>query len=317
MGKHAASRHVRWYQGRRAKTVGVIAVLVGGSLIGVAGAAPGGSADVTFIPLFPPKKILSASIASHTIKSPVVIGGSTTVPSDATSVALTITIKSANGGLLSVYPAGNSGSTSEDIIPFDGGNAVNTVHSTQNVGTKNEITLANNGTATATVTVTITGYSTQLTAAGISGTGGSQGDVLTNNGAGGTSWQKAGQLYVARSDFVVLATNSHVSTFMSVNVPAGLYFVSAFGEASSNSQTGTAAVTCELILPNGNFTSFTSVVTPPVFDNATFQLQAAVQIDIAGTLSVQCHAAPGPLMSVDAGEIDALPIGTVVGPVWH
>lgn len=169
--------------------IGAVTVATAASIVGIASAAPGGSADVTFVPLSPVKKILSTTIGAHKTNSPVVIGASTTVPTDATSVQLLLTIKSAAAGTLSVFPAGNPASSSQDVLSFPGANALVAPTTNQNIGASNKITLVNNGSATATVTVTITGYSTQLTAAGIAGTGGSAGEVLTNTGSG-ASWQQ-------------------------------------------------------------------------------------------------------------------------------
>lgn len=132
-----------------------------------------------------PHKVLSnASIARAATNSPVVIGGSTTVPSDATSVAMTVAVKSTAAGSLSIFPADHPASTTVDAVGFPAGSVVVTHVTEQSPGLSGKVSFRNNGTATATVTVTITGYSTQTTASNISGSGGIAGQVLTNTGTG-------------------------------------------------------------------------------------------------------------------------------------
>jgi hypothetical protein len=190
-GGHDAPRPRRsgaWRQ-RAAVLAGV--AMAGALVMGVAVAStPGNPADVTFIALSVPHKILSnASIAKAATNAVVVNGGSTTVPTDATSVQMTVAVKSAAAGSLAVFPTDNAASTTADTISFAAGNVLTTQVTKQSPGLSGKVSFKNNGTATATVTVTITGYSTQTTASNISGSGGSAGQVLTNNGAGGASWQ--------------------------------------------------------------------------------------------------------------------------------
>lgn len=181
----------RWSPARRQRTA-VLAgvVLASAAVMGVAAAStPGNPADVTFIPLSVPHKILSnVSIAKAATNSTAVNGGSTTVPTDATSVRMTVAVKSSAAGSLSVFPTDNAASTSADTISFAAGNVVTTQVTEQSPGLSGKVSFKNNGTATAVVTVTLTGYSTQTTASNISGSGGSSGQVLTNNGTGGAVW---------------------------------------------------------------------------------------------------------------------------------
>ena len=177
---------------------GVLAglTLAAATMTGIAIAStPGHPADVTFIALSVPHKILSnASIAKTATNSTAVIGGATTVPTDATSVQLTVAVKSAAAGSLSVFPTDTRPGTTADTISFAAGNVVTTQVSKQSPGLSSKVSFRNNGTATAVVTVTVTGYSTQTTASNISGSGGVAGQVLTNAGAGAT-WQPAGHCY--------------------------------------------------------------------------------------------------------------------------
>ena len=221
---------------RARRTVSAIAgIAVAGLLLfGVAGAStPGNPADVNFISLSVPHKILSnASIARGAANSPVVIGGSSTVPSDATSVRLIVAVKSTAAGTLFVFPADHSASTSSDTISFPGGNQVITQQTQQNPGLSGKVTFVNGGTATASVTVTITGYSTQTTASNISGSGGTAGQVLTNYAGSGAVWTTQGQAYSSANGGVEVAgANDDV---ISVTVPSGTYQAMAtfFADAS-------------------------------------------------------------------------------------
>ena len=187
----AAGKRPRRRSWRRRGVLLTGVALAAAMIAGVAGAsAPGNPADVTYISLTVPHKVLSnTSIAKAATNSPVVIGASTTVPSDATSVQMTVAVKSTAAGTLAVFPTDNPGSSTADTIAFPAGNVVVSAQTKQSPGLSGKVSFKNNGTATATVTVTITGYSTQTTASNVSGSGGTAGQVLTNNGSGGASWQ--------------------------------------------------------------------------------------------------------------------------------
>jgi hypothetical protein len=176
---------------RQRVAVGAGIALVAAAMMGVAVASsPGNPADVTYIPLSVPHKILSGTSIGHgAVKAAVVVGGSTTVPTDATSVQMTVAVKSTAAGSLSVFPTDHPSSSTADTINFPAGSVLVSQVSKQSPGLSSKVSFQNNGSGTAIVTVTITGYSTQTTASNISGAGGSAGQVLTNDGIGGASWQ--------------------------------------------------------------------------------------------------------------------------------
>ena len=229
---------------QRAAVLGGIALVAG--IMGVAGAStPGHPADVTFIALSVPHKVLSnASIAKAATNSPVVIGASTTVPSDATSVQMTVAVKSTAAGTLTVFPTDHAASSTADTISFPSGNALATQVTKQSPGLAGKVSFKNNGAATANVTVTITGYSTQTTASNVSGSGGSAGQVLTNNGAGGASWQSvgtggpAGGVLIGSYPNPGLAANS-VNTANLVNGSVSAAKLSAAGSTAGQVLTST------------------------------------------------------------------------------
>lgn len=174
---------------RRPLALVATAVLGVGAIAGVAGAT-GSTTEVSFVALSPARTVLSnASIAANKTNSPVVIGSTTTVPSNATAVQLTVTAKGASSGTLAFYPALNPSGGSGQSLHYPGSNLVATTTIQENVGQAGELTFFNNGAGSATVTAKITGYSTQVTAGDINGVGGTSGQLLTNDGAGGAVWQ--------------------------------------------------------------------------------------------------------------------------------
>jgi len=172
---------------------------VGGLAIGlIAGNAIGtppttSTTDVSFVALNPAHKVLSAAtIGANKTSSPVVAGGATTVPTNATVVRLTVTAKGAAGGVLNFYPAQNVSGGSGQFLSYPSGSVSVSTTIEENIGQADELTFANSGSGSVVVTATITGYSTQVTAGTINGSGGSAGQVLTNDGAGGAVWQNVG-----------------------------------------------------------------------------------------------------------------------------
>lgn len=148
----------------------------------------GSTTNVSFVTLTPAHKLLSnTAISANKSTSPVVIGGTTTVPSNATTVQLTVSAKGAAAGTLNFYPAGNpSGGSGQSLSWTAGATVSGTIQ--ENVGMSGELTFANSSTGSVAVTAAIIGYSTQVTDGDISGVDGTSGQVLTNTGAGG-SWQ--------------------------------------------------------------------------------------------------------------------------------
>jgi hypothetical protein len=208
-----------------------------------------------YTPLVPVHKLLSnTSIAKGATNSPAVLGGATTVPTDATSVQLLVSVKSTQPGHVRVYPAGNPGASTSESIFFDGGDAVETRTTGQSAGLSSKVSITNFGIAAATVTVTIIGYSTQVTASGISGSGGDPGEVLTNTGAG-AKWGQAGAPAYAGGPgpFVRLEVDEHEGygqPIVSVTVPAGSYLISAQADVMEDGTVGESEFNC-FILSSG------------------------------------------------------------------
>jgi hypothetical protein len=167
--------------------VAVGAVIAGGSVaLADAGSPPGAG----YVSITPVKIASNTSVAKGTTLAKVAIGGTTTVPTNATAVRLSVTARSTVAGALEIFPAGDPMAAGATTIAMATTATTQTV--TETVGVKDEIAFVNTTAGTATLTASITGYSTQLTASNVAGDGGVAGQVLTNNGSGGASWGAGG-----------------------------------------------------------------------------------------------------------------------------
>lgn len=287
------------------------AILAVGMLAGVAGAS-GSTTNVKFIALSPAKTILSnVTIAAHKTNSPVVIGGSTTVPADATTVELAVSAKGPSIGTLNFYPALNPSGGSGQTLAYPGSNVVATTTIQENVGQSGELTFSNNGIGSAVVTAKIIGYSTQVTAGDINGVGGTAGQVLTNDGAGGASWQSQGQAYSSNSgNYVIFLSTSSYTPIGTLTVPAGTYAVNVSAEVQANSFGSTYQVGCELFSPANNYVQQTFATTT---GDAAIS-QTGVITTTGGTITEGCLAyTPG--ATAGAANIVAVKVGSATGAV--
>jgi hypothetical protein len=304
--------------GRRLAAVGGGAVLAAAMLTGVAGASGSSNPDlVTFTPVSPAYKLVTnGSISAHSSKSFTVAGAPTTIPDDATSVELTLSVHGAQNGELTIFPTGNPSDNSQ-FIDWLAGHS-NFGDPRQNVGLKNQVTFANSSAGSAIVTATIIGYSTQVTADGIStfdafpgevlvagpdtaqwglvGTnsidpsGGNPGDVLTNDG-GGASWAPStgGTGYVSSQCCNTPVPNLGFGTVDSLTVPAGTYQVS-FTAAYRSSASAQLAFQCVIVSPGG-FTSAGAEgeAAGPTITVGSLADQMMLQTS-GGTIKVNCNA---------------------------
>ena len=180
---------------RRAVAVAVALLAAGGLGAGLTAASATPSPHVTttgvqFVALNPPVTVLNnKAIALNKSFSVIVIGGKTTVPTNATTVQLSVTAGGTAAGIVNIFPAGNPSGGSGQFMQWAAGSS-QTQTIVENVGTRDELTFADN-TGAAKVTAVITGYSTQVADGDISPADGTAGQVLTNTGTG-VEWQSVG-----------------------------------------------------------------------------------------------------------------------------
>jgi hypothetical protein len=262
------------------------------ALVGVAVATPTTSTtDVAIVPLTVGHKVLSgATIHANSSASPVVSGGSTTVPTNATTVRVTVLAKGAAAGVLSFYPYGNPSGGSGQTLAYPAGSVAVTGTIQENIGQSNKLTFANAGAGSVVVTATLTGYSTQVTAGDINGTGGTAGQVLTNNGTGGASWESAGAAYGGRSGDAM--ANPNGVQVASVTVPAGSYTVSFTAGGQDLAATVEEHAACYLLSPDGGISNAISVGLVALSASATQESIAASGLltTSGGTVIVTCYA---------------------------
>jgi hypothetical protein len=305
---------------RRPLAVGAALVAAAGMSVGftlVASASGGESTtNVQFVNLATPFKLFTNhSFAANASFSAVVIGGSTKVPSDATTVELSVTASGTAAGYINVYPEGDSSGGSGQFMSWGaGGSQTQTIQ--ENVGQADELTFAN-GTTASKATATITGYSTQVTDGDISGADGTTGQVLTNNGTGGVAWQTptptgepATGALSGTGTGVPIASGSN-TTVESLTLPAGSYYLSYDG-SMANVTSGAASVSCQILSPEDE-TIDGSNVSVPAFDDETMALQGLDTITAGGTYIVQCNASVASAIKAGYGSFptfDAIKVGS-------
>jgi hypothetical protein len=293
---------------------------------------PDSTTDVSFVNLATPYALFSnKAITESTPYSAVVIGGTTPVPSDATTVELNVEAGGTTSGQMAFYPAGNAAGGSGEYVTWNAG-GTGTGQVQVNIGTKNEVTFAvgardaapRNGaspdatTISAKATVTITGYSTQVTDGDVSGLDGSTGQVLTNNGTG-ASWETPPTTTAYSSHAIGVAVGQDQATVDSVTVPPGSYVVTDTFNASAPK---VDLVSCQFIRPQGGFGTQGEADLTGFDDNGNYYgtgaMQMALTTTTGGTISLGCNDYSG-LTHTGANISDSLiatAVGTATGLVY-
>lgn len=317
MAKHRRVVDGATLRGQRSVLLLGVVATTAGLIAGNAFGAPTtttSTTDVSFVALNPAHKLLSAvTIAANKTNSPVVAGGATTVPTNATAVRLTVTAKGAAGGVLNFYPAQNLSSGSGQFLSYPSGDVSVGTTIEENIGQADQLTFANSSGGSVVVTATLTGYSTQITAGTINGTGGTSGQVLTNDGTGGASWQTP-QPSTAVVYFKRLQTGA---SSVVLSLPAGSYDVFANAIYATSLQTGGPFdVTCFLSdsLTPGVFDGAESDMpdaTPSLGSSTTLPAQVDVTLPSAATVKYNCFTNAS---SAEVSEIQirALTIDSIV-----
>lgn len=220
------------------------------ALVSVAGAAPTTDTTAVDFVAIPAKTVMgSNSIPAGKTESAVVIDGSTTVPSNATTVQIQATVKGTANGTISFFPAGNEAGGAGHTLSWNAGQTVTGI-TAENVGMSNKVSVKNLSAKAAVVTLKLIGYSTQVTAGGINGSGGSPGQVLTNTGAGAT-WQTPSTAHGLNNAAYVALAPSSLTQVAALTVPAGSYAVSYAGDFY-NQNSSDQLVFCKMNSPSGS-----------------------------------------------------------------
>jgi hypothetical protein len=292
---------------RRPLAIGAALAVTAGMSVGftmAANASGGGSTtDVTFVPVSPAYKLLTAkSMTTNSSLNEVVSGAKTTVPTDATTVELNVEAGGTTAGIMNFHPTGNLVGGSGQFLSWTAGStASQTIE--ENVGASDELTFALTG-GTAKVTATITGYSTQVTDGDVSGLDGTSGQVLTDNGSGAAWANPQGGSAAADGDSGIYPLTDNSNTLVaSVTEPAGTYFVSYTGDVD-NSSASLDIVTCILQSPNGAYMQ--SEGLQMAADTTTMLPLQGLDTTTGGTFSVQCYDSKGTGYVGDNDNVESL-----------
>jgi hypothetical protein len=228
------------------------------------------------------------------------------VPTNATTVQLTVTAKGSKAGVLNFYPAGNPSGGSGQTLAYPAGSVSATTTIQENIGQSDELTVANAGAASVVVTATLTGFSTQVTAGDIGNTGGSTGQVLTDNGRG-ANWQDPGGTALSIQTFDNQGDLNPVSatTVASLTVPMGSYYVSWSGFGESHSGTPDI-LTCFIFAPGSQELGEGRTTIEPDATFGSMSVQG-VLFRQAGTISLQCESSSGVGFIAD-GQLTAVQV---------
>lgn len=307
----------RW---RRLAALSSVLAVVGVALVASAGAAPTtDTTAVAFVDITPRQIWANNSISPNRAESVAVIDGTTTVPSNATTVRLAVTVRGAAAGTIKLYPAANEAGGAGHTVSWVAGGTT-TATTAEKVGLANKITVFNTSTKAAVVTIKITGYSTQVTAGDINGSGGSAGQVLTNNGAGGATWKSltAGDVSglpnnAYRSGAITAVPGAAYVTVASLPVPAGSYAVTFTGEYEALGG-GPSTVNCSLVSPGGQLMTRTRGTAQSAFQSESLAL-VGLGKTTGGTFRVECRSQQGISGNVYDGSFVAVQVGTANGSV--
>lgn len=318
VGNHSAAQAVSGGWGKWA-ALAVVATLGVATVTAVAGASsptPSVITNLTFTPLTAGHKVFSGTVAAHKTASPVVSGGSTTVPYSATTIRFTVTAKGSAGGVLDFYPAGNTNGGSGQTLTYASGNVMATGQIEEKVGQSNELTIVNSGTGSAAVTLTATAYSTQVTTDDVSSTGGSFGQVLTNQGSG-VAWGPAGgAVYISNPQSGAIPVNTTLKTVASVTVPAGTYLLLGMGTVI-NSGAQSDLVECFLVSTTGTSMNEARATIPglQVNTNETQLASQGVAVTGGGTFLFRCRTIFSSSFSIFETTLSALEVSSSQGNV--
>jgi hypothetical protein len=271
----------------------VAGVAIGAVIVGSAVADSGTPPAAGYVSVSPATKVFGGSIGAGKSVAAIAIGGATTVPTNATAVQMKLAIKSTAAGALVVFPTGDPTAPGSQNVSYGSGTTNVTINET--VGTKDEITFRNAGSASATVTVSDSGYSTQLTAANIAPDGGNPGDILTNTGSG-TAWETGGlPSFNSFDGFEEKMSPTFLTTLASLSLPTpGYYNISLTTNVVSGNFGDPSQVLCYLVSPFGNGMDYRYSEQPVGDQDSSIALQGVIyNFYGGGTVTLQCYQISG------------------------
>jgi len=263
VGQHSAARaNSGQRQGwRRAAIVGVGACFVSATVIGVGLAS--GTPTPSVYSAITPVTVLGRSLAADS-NTDVGVAGVGSVPSNATSVQLSVTaLSGTTTSSMYVYPTGSTKPTSANVRWATGQTI--TIPVTVAVGTSGKIRLTTDG-GVVTIKVAVVGYFSPAPAAG-----------------------SAGYAAFVLGPVEIASTANGGTTIASVTVPAGLYEVHATASMSLNDSTTSEQAVCSIRDPTGEGVGFTdTALTSSAFDETV--AMTGLDTTSGGAMTVYCTA---------------------------
>jgi hypothetical protein len=244
--------------GGRAGLVGVGLAVVGTAVVGVGIASGTTSATPSVYSSVTPVTVLGKSLAADS-NTDVAVAGVGSVPSNATSVQLSVTaLSGTTTSSMYVYPTGATKPTSANVRWTTG--EVVTIPVTVAVGTGGKVRLTTDG-GTVTVKVAVVGYFSPAPASGSTG-------------------------YVATTSNVPLGALLDPTTVVSLSVPAGTYTVLA--KATMNTSDSSDEVSCDLMNPSGDNIDQTNLDLDTSISQGPLSM-AAIDTTAGGAMSLYCY----------------------------
>jgi hypothetical protein len=258
MGSHrfvraGSSQHPGWW---KATIVGVGVGFASATVAGVGLASGTTSPTPSVYSAIAPVTVLGRSLAAHS-NTDVTVAGVGSVPSNATSVQLSVTaLDGTTTSSMYVYPTGATKPTSANVR-WETGEVV-TIPVTVAVGTNGDVRLTTDG-GTVTVKVTVVGYFSPVPAPGGTGYGFAASGLSISDGG---------------------------TELASLVVPAGTYDVQGkvyLGYSGSALDT----VSCQLLDTTGAAFDFSSLVLDTDINDGTLSL-VGLDTNEGGTLTMHC-----------------------------
>jgi hypothetical protein len=259
MGSHRSVRTATGRSGwRRIAIVGVGACVVSATAIGVGIASGTTSPTPSVYSAIAPVTVLGRSLAAHS-NTDVTVAGVGSVPSNATSVQLSVTaLSGTTTSSMYVYPTGATQPTSANVR-WTTGETV-TIPVTVAVGTSGDVRLTTDG-GTVTVKVAVVGYFSPAPAPGSAG-------------------------YVVTTNNVSVGDLLSPTTVASLSVPAGTYAVLAKGIVTTTDTSD--QVTCDLLNPSSEQIDQSIVQMDSSITESTLSV-TGVDTTLGGAMKLYCY----------------------------